>query len=521
MVDLTASSGYTPAFTTGKFGQALTNASTGLQGYYATGNFGGGAPPYTLEAWVKTTATALQVIFGDGSATWLGAQNGKLLASFSDSGTLTSTASINDGGWHHVAVTCDGTTQRIFVDGALDGSRTSTAVIWSATGSSKGLGWHFGTTQYGWVGQIDEVRLSNVARYTAAFTPQAARFSYDTNTMSLWHLDGDGVADTTPAQNFSGSGTFTGAGALAASGVAQMPILASAGLAGAGTLSTVTSAVAPPAPPAGATPGIHVTPNPDAEPPRFEIELTTPDGSMIQTVTLLRTVNGVTTPTRVQPNTGSSYQYVEDYEEPWDTDVTYTATVTTGTGTNTYNASPYQLTSANAWAIHPLTPALSVCIDSPGATFGAAVTAVSKITRASNVTRHDILGSPRPIVTKVGNRSSSEGTMEVATLTVDVEDRLWTLVDDQTPLLIQFPPAWNTHFEFGYYDLGAVDADRFGKLRDEPVRLFTLPFLRVDAPAGTQQSAWTYAKLLHDFATYAAVTAAYANYPALLTDERR
>jgi hypothetical protein len=42
---------------------------------------------------------------------------------------------------------------------------------------------------------IDEVRISNVTRYTASYTPQSAPFATDVNTSALFHLDGV-LADT-------------------------------------------------------------------------------------------------------------------------------------------------------------------------------------------------------------------------------------------------------------------------------------------------------------------------------------
>jgi hypothetical protein len=45
----------------------------------------------------------------------------------------------------------------------------------------------------GW-GVIDEVRISKIARSTANFTPPTAPFTWDTDTVGLWHLDGSGVS---------------------------------------------------------------------------------------------------------------------------------------------------------------------------------------------------------------------------------------------------------------------------------------------------------------------------------------
>ena len=49
-------------------------------------------------------------------------------------------------------------------------------------------------------GQIDEVRLSAIARYTADFTPATEPFEVDAYTMALWHFDegtGDVASDAT------------------------------------------------------------------------------------------------------------------------------------------------------------------------------------------------------------------------------------------------------------------------------------------------------------------------------------
>lgn len=215
MVDLVASAGYTPAFTTGKFGQALTNAATNLQGYTATGNNSITTGAYTVEAWLKTSSTAVQVAYGSSAAaTWFGANGGKATAVFTDGQSLASSVTVSDGAWHHVAVSSDGSTQRMFVDGVLQASRSSAALLGfgASTGNVSGVGWHSGNTSFGWIGQIDELRISNTARYTAAFTPASTAFGYDTNTANLWHLDGNGLSDTTPPPAGGNVKVWTGTG---------------------------------------------------------------------------------------------------------------------------------------------------------------------------------------------------------------------------------------------------------------------------------------------------------------------
>jgi len=70
------------------------------------------------------------------------------------------TASPQIGEWTHVACSYDGTTERLFVDGALDGE-----VAW--TGTVKLDDFVTITAK----GDLDEFSLSRIARYTAAFAP--------------------------------------------------------------------------------------------------------------------------------------------------------------------------------------------------------------------------------------------------------------------------------------------------------------------------------------------------------------
>lgn len=83
-------------------------------------------------------------------------------------------ATVTTGAWHHVAWSRSSGTVRVFLDGALAGSYTSSGSI-PAGNLLVGVSQHSGGEYLN--GYIDELRLTKgVARYTAAFTPPSAPF---------------------------------------------------------------------------------------------------------------------------------------------------------------------------------------------------------------------------------------------------------------------------------------------------------------------------------------------------------
>ncbi len=96
----------------------------------------------------------------------------------------------------HVALTYDGTTVRGFINGAIalgPGSPGTPCVV--TTGSAAlpagpfGFMDNNGLTQ----GYFDEMRISNVARWTAPFGPPAVQYSTDGSTNLLWHFNDYGI----------------------------------------------------------------------------------------------------------------------------------------------------------------------------------------------------------------------------------------------------------------------------------------------------------------------------------------
>ena len=108
--------------------------------------------------------------------------NGTSLLNFASAGS-----SFPDNTWRHVAVVRDGTTIRFFLNGVQIHSSTISSFSMPDTNTLKignAINKHMR-------GQIDEFRVSNVARYTAAFTPPTAAFTNDSDTLLLLHMDGD------------------------------------------------------------------------------------------------------------------------------------------------------------------------------------------------------------------------------------------------------------------------------------------------------------------------------------------
>ena len=109
----------------------------------------------------------------------------------------------------HIAGVFDGKQAKLFLDGALQQAvlingphRASKLAL--ATGCEPN--WHAKRRQFqfiqGFIGLIDEVRISKTARYSSNFTP-AKRFNSDEHTIALYHFDeGQG----TTAHDSSGNG---------------------------------------------------------------------------------------------------------------------------------------------------------------------------------------------------------------------------------------------------------------------------------------------------------------------------
>jgi len=169
-----------------------------------------GSDDFTAECWVYPTNIAnTDGIMGQWSAqegyNWFltfsgsGTNNGLRFGYNGGNFSTSSSTGINYNTWTHIAVVRDGTTLRYFINGTTAG----TASI-GATSINTGCGFKMPGAEYPSANSydfiptmyVDEVRISNTARYTSGFTPSTTAFENDSNTLLLLHAE-QVDADTT------------------------------------------------------------------------------------------------------------------------------------------------------------------------------------------------------------------------------------------------------------------------------------------------------------------------------------
>jgi hypothetical protein len=143
---------------------------------------------FAIDAWVRPTslATATRGIIShrtDNNDYWAFgvSTTGVLFFEVMVGGVVTiqatsAAAAVVINVWTHVAVTRSGTTYRLFVNGALVATVVDADAIANHTGELR-IGTTAASTTTTWAGHIDELRLSHVARWTAAFTVPAYAYT--------------------------------------------------------------------------------------------------------------------------------------------------------------------------------------------------------------------------------------------------------------------------------------------------------------------------------------------------------
>lgn len=156
---------------------------------------------FTFEFWIRLRDNgSSQVILSNRPTTgystgnfyiqWADADN-KFQWGISGAGAVLSTNTFSYNTFYHIALVRDSSKVQMYVNGTAEGSQLSTS-------DSNDVGTNNQTTMYvgllgstfDFLGNMDELRISNSARYSTGFTPTTSPFTNDENTVLLMHADG-------------------------------------------------------------------------------------------------------------------------------------------------------------------------------------------------------------------------------------------------------------------------------------------------------------------------------------------
>jgi hypothetical protein len=178
-----------------KFGgaAALFDGTTDLLITESTSAFAFGTTQYTIEGWLRLNSTGKQHTFFDIRAAgndWVLYVNSSNRLEIFTGSTGTGSTTLSSAVWYHIAVVRDSTNLKVYLNGTQEIAITAPNISGSRQlriGGGRDGGSFPNTDLNGW---MDEVRVSNTARYTASFTAPTTVFTNDANTLLLLHMDG-------------------------------------------------------------------------------------------------------------------------------------------------------------------------------------------------------------------------------------------------------------------------------------------------------------------------------------------
>lgn len=141
---------------------------------------GAGVDGYGGNIWIRHNSEAIEWNWNNSA--------GGVLFDWMTSNSQPQTSSPST--WFHFAAVMDGGTAEMFIDGVSGGTASRNGTCVDASGLRIGVSTS-GTAD--WQGWIDEIRISNNARYTSNFNGSlpTSGFTSDDNTIVLLHMDGD------------------------------------------------------------------------------------------------------------------------------------------------------------------------------------------------------------------------------------------------------------------------------------------------------------------------------------------
>ena len=152
---------------------------------------------WTVEFWVYPKVDADAHMFSQGTT----GHAGRLAIGIESGAWIVQVGGTNIGGglvykrfeWQHVAVVHTGSAFTWYLDGVQKGTTSNSQAVTDTSAYIGTLGW--ATSSYAMTGWISDVRVSNVARYSSAFTPPTSLLGLDSNTILKLNFTQAGIFD--------------------------------------------------------------------------------------------------------------------------------------------------------------------------------------------------------------------------------------------------------------------------------------------------------------------------------------
>lgn len=178
---------------------------------HADWQLGGGTGDFTIEAWIYRTAAPTAGFFSnvicqrvDDNNSWVFAINNAagptytLVFSHRYGGSqiifieAAATADLGLNKWAHIAVTRESDDFKLWVNGSQIGATVTDSDSIADLNAALSIGRFVGgDSRHIFTGYIDDLRISDVARYTGSFTPSASSLVNDSDTVLLYNFEPD------------------------------------------------------------------------------------------------------------------------------------------------------------------------------------------------------------------------------------------------------------------------------------------------------------------------------------------
>lgn len=143
------------------------------------------AGQFTIDFWIKTSTSTIDTVYRRAISldtaielAFVASSSASTNMSFlvSTSEVITGNIAVANGNWNHVALSRDGSNNcRLFVNGVQSGSTASNASSFNP--ATLQIGKYSGSANGYINGYMDEIRFSNIARWTSGFTPPSEPYT--------------------------------------------------------------------------------------------------------------------------------------------------------------------------------------------------------------------------------------------------------------------------------------------------------------------------------------------------------